>query len=123
MAVGLIDSLTTEWKPSNYADTYRDRVLELVKAKGKGREVVIDHEEEPSAEVVDLMEALRKSVEAAKSRRGAGNKSAAEKLKTKKADDGEAPAARKRTAKKSTTARKSSARKATSRTKTARKAS
>jgi DNA end-binding protein Ku len=123
MAVGLIDSLTTEWKPSNYADTYRDRVLDLVKAKAKGREVVVDHEEEPTAEVVDLMEALRRSVDAAKSRRGAGNKSV-EKLKTRKAEDDEADekparkstakkASAKKTATKKTTAKKTTAKKTT----------
>ncbi len=113
MAVGLIDSLTVEWKPENYTDTYRDRVLQLVKAKGKGREVVVDDDAEASGEVVDLMEALRKSVEAAKSRRAAGNKGAAQKLKTRKADDHEdkkKPAAKKKAPKKTT--KKAPARKA-----------
>jgi DNA end-binding protein Ku len=100
-AIGLIDSLTTDWKPANYADTYRDRVLQLVQAKGKGREVVTDHDEEPSAEVVDLMEALRKSVEAAKSRKSAGNKASAQKLRTQKADaEPKKSGERKRTTKK-----------------------
>jgi DNA end-binding protein Ku len=139
-AIGLIDSLTTEWKPSNYADTYRDRVLQLVQAKGKGREVVTDHDAEPEAEVVDLMEALRKSVEAAKSRRGAGNKSSGARLKTRKAEEeheSKSPA-RKRTTKKpaakktapkkaagtkSAPAKKRAARKTTPRSKTTRKAS
>jgi DNA end-binding protein Ku len=107
-AVGLIDSLTTDWKPSNYTDTYRDRVLQLVQAKGKGREVVTDHDAEPTAEVVDLMEALRKSVEAAKSRKARGNKSSAEKLKTRQAD--EEPA--KKSAAQKTSARKAPAGKA-----------
>jgi DNA end-binding protein Ku len=105
-AIGLIDSLTTDWKPGNYADTYRDRVLQLVQAKGKGREVVTDHDEEPSAEVVDLMEALRKSVEAAKSRKSAGNKASAQKLRTQKADaEPKKSGERKRTAKKTTAKR------------------
>lgn len=135
-AVGLIDSLTTEWKPANYADTYRDRVLQLVQAKGKGREVVTDHDAEPEAEVVDLMEALRKSVENAKSRRGAGNKSSAGKLKTRKAEDSDDAAPKKRAAKKAgarktaakkaptkKAAAKKSARKTTARKQSARKAS
>lgn len=109
-AISLIDSLTTDWKPANYTDTYRDRVLQLVQAKGKGREIVMDENAEPEAEVLDLMEALRKSVEAAKSRR-AGNKASASKLKTRKASDGEA---KKRPAKKAA-AKKSPARKASTR--------
>ncbi|HVE27368.1 MAG TPA: Ku protein, partial [Sporichthya sp.] len=73
----------------------------LVQAKGKGREVVTDHDEEPSAEVVDLMEALRKSVEAAKSRKSAGNKASAQKLRTQKADaEPKKSGERKRTTKK-----------------------
>lgn len=99
-AVGLVEALTTDWKPENYTDTYRDRVLQLVQAKGKGREVVTDDDAEPEAEVLDLMEALRRSVEAAKSRRGSGNKSSAEKLKTRKADEDEDKPAKKSSAKK-----------------------
>jgi DNA end-binding protein Ku len=119
-AIGLIDSLTTDWKPANYADTYRDRVLQLVQAKGKGREVVTDHDEEPSAEVVDLMEALRKSVEAAKSRKSAGNKASAQKLRTQKADaEPKKSGERKRTAKKTTAKRP--AKKAATTRQTARK--
>jgi DNA end-binding protein Ku len=124
-AVGLIDALTTDWEPSNYTDTYRDRVLQLVQAKGKGREVVADDDTEPEAEVLDLMEALRRSVEAAKSRAGSGNTSSAEKLKTRKAEDEDKPA-KKATAKKSTAkkapAKKAPAKKSTAKKSTAKKA-
>ncbi|MBA3744919.1 Ku protein [Sporichthya sp.] len=112
-AISLIDSLTTDWKPANYTDTYRDRVLQLVAAKGKGREVVVDEDAEPEAAVLDLMEALRKSVEAAKSRR-VGNKASAEKLKTRKAADEKASKKRpaKKTAAKKTAPKKAAAKKA-----------
>lgn len=54
---------------SQYEDTYRERVQELVKAKIEGREIVAPQEnEEP--EVVNLMEALKQSVHQATSRRG-----------------------------------------------------
>jgi DNA end-binding protein Ku len=115
-AISLIDSLTADWKPSNYADTYRDRVLQLVQAKGKGREVVTDEDAEPEAEVLDLMEALRKSVEAAKSRRGSGNTASASKLKTRKADESSG-----KTAAKKAPARKAAAKKAPARKSAARK--
>ncbi|WP_019876651.1 Ku protein [Sporichthya polymorpha] len=129
-AVGLIEALTTEWKPENYADTYRDRVLQLVKAKAKGREVVHDDDAEPEAEVLDLMEALRRSVDAAKSRKGAGNTDTG-KLKTRKADeDDEKPAkksssktAAKKTAAKKTTAKKTTAKKSAAKKTTAKKSS
>lgn len=66
MAVSLIDSLTTEWDPSNYEDTYREKVLDLVQAKARGQDVVTPPEEEDQGEVVDLMDALRRSVEASR---------------------------------------------------------
>jgi DNA end-binding protein Ku len=116
MAVSLIESLTVEWKPANYTDTYRDRVLALVKAKGKGREVVVDDEAKTRGEVVDLMEALRRSVEEAKSKRSAGNKGTATKLRTRK------PEAEKRPAKKQA-AKKQGAKKPARKKAAARKAS
>lgn len=65
----LIDAMTTEWDPSNYRDTYRDRVLELIDAKRAGEEIVTTTEEAASAEVVDLMAVLEQSVDAARRHR------------------------------------------------------
>jgi DNA end-binding protein Ku len=70
IAEQLIDSLTTEWKPEQYADTYRERVLELIAKKAEGETVSVDRSA-PAPNVVDLMAALEASVEAAKEgRRG-----------------------------------------------------
>ncbi|MCZ2824312.1 MULTISPECIES: non-homologous end joining protein Ku [unclassified Modestobacter] len=69
MAVSLIDSMTTEWDPGNYRDTYRDRVNELIEAKRRGDEVVTEGEPETASNVVDLMEALSASVANAKGHR------------------------------------------------------
>ncbi|HLJ10186.1 MAG TPA: Ku protein [Planctomycetaceae bacterium] len=62
MAQQLIDNWTDEhFDISRYVDPYRDKVKQLVDAKVKGREVVVpEAEEEP--EVINLMDALRKSV-------------------------------------------------------------
>jgi DNA end-binding protein Ku len=65
MAEQLIDSLAGEWQPEKYEDTYQERVLDLIKRKAKGEDIVIEEREE-TPEVVDLMEALRASVEASK---------------------------------------------------------
>ncbi len=67
IAEQLIDSLSAEWDPAKYRDTYTERVLELIERKAKGEDVVIEPEE-PLAEVTDLMEALKASVEASKKR-------------------------------------------------------
>jgi DNA end-binding protein Ku len=106
-AVGLIESMTTSWNPADYTDTYRDRVLALVKAKGQGREVVTDGDVEAEAEVLDLMEALRRSVDAAKSRRSKGNQHQSEKLKTRKVEDDASGAKKAASPKKTAPAKKS----------------
>jgi DNA end-binding protein Ku len=65
MATQLIDALATEWDPTKYEDTYRERVEELLAAKAKGEDVVVADEVE-TPQVADLMEALKASVEASK---------------------------------------------------------
>lgn len=61
----LIDSMATDWDPTRYADTYRERVLDLVERKAKGEEIVAS-EPEQRAPVLDLMAALEQSLDAAR---------------------------------------------------------
>lgn len=70
MAVSLVESMSDDWRPKDYRDTYTERVNKLIKAKQKGREVVVEAEPSASTDVVDLMEALQRSVEASKKKRG-----------------------------------------------------
>ncbi len=88
MAVSLIESLTTEWDPKLYRDTYTERVEQLVEAKKKNREVVVPErsEETASEEVDSLLETLRASVDSAKGHQP-GNTRNVTKLETRKADD------------------------------------
>jgi DNA end-binding protein Ku len=65
LAAQLVDSLSAEWDPGRYSDTYRERVLELVRAKAEGREIVEHEVAEPAARVDDLMAALEASLAAA----------------------------------------------------------
>lgn len=71
MARQLIQQLSSEFDPSEFADEYRAKLEELVQAKVEGAEVTVaaEPEEEPT-KVVDLMEALKASVEEAKKRKG-----------------------------------------------------
>lgn len=70
MASSYIDAMSGDWQPTEYTDEYRAAIEELVASKVEGREVVVPPESEgETAEVVDLMDALRKSVEAAKERK------------------------------------------------------
>ncbi|GAB3904294.1 Ku protein [Kibdelosporangium lantanae] len=64
MATSLIESMTEEWKPEEYKDTYTERVRKLIEDKAAGNEVVVEEAPPEATEVVDLMEALRRSVEA-----------------------------------------------------------
>jgi DNA end-binding protein Ku len=65
MAQTLIDNLTADWDPGAYTDEYREGLLQIVEAKINGEEIEVV-EPEPAAKVVDLMEALKASVAAAK---------------------------------------------------------
>jgi DNA end-binding protein Ku len=65
MAEQLVESFTTDWNPKKYKDTYRDELMAIIRAKRKGKEVHVAarvEEEEP----VDIMEALRASLEQTK---------------------------------------------------------
>jgi DNA end-binding protein Ku len=65
MAQTLIENLTADWDPTEFKDDYREALLRIVEAKINGEEIEIV-EAEPTAKVVDLMEALKASVAAAK---------------------------------------------------------
>ena len=73
MARQLIQQLSSEFKPEEFADEYRVKLEELVQAKVDGAEVTVaaQPEEEPT-KVVDLMEALKASVEEAKKKKAGG---------------------------------------------------
>jgi DNA end-binding protein Ku len=66
MARQLVESLSSEFDPKKYRDTYRKRVEELIERKAEGETLEIEAPSEAEApKVVDLMEALRASVEKA----------------------------------------------------------
>ena len=61
MAKSLVENLSAEFDPERYDDTYRSELLELIRSKAEGTPLPEPAEEEP--QVVDLMQALRESVE------------------------------------------------------------
>jgi DNA end-binding protein Ku len=65
MAKSLIDSLTEPWNPEGFRDEYREALIDIVEKKAAG-EPIEAPSEAPPARVVDLMEALKASVAAAK---------------------------------------------------------
>jgi DNA end-binding protein Ku len=68
MATSLVENLSEPFKPGKYDDTYRKELLDLIRAKAKGQPLPEPQEEE-AGEVVDLMAALRESVERTKKQR------------------------------------------------------
>jgi DNA end-binding protein Ku len=75
MAKALIESLADSFDPSRYKDEYKEAVMRVVQAKIDG-EVIEAPAVPQTAKVMDLMEALRASVEAAKKTRATRDKAA-----------------------------------------------
>jgi DNA end-binding protein Ku len=69
----LIESMTTDWDPSNYHDSYRERVEELIESKRNGEKIETAAPAPRASKVVDLTETLRRSVEEARGRRSGGS--------------------------------------------------
>lgn len=68
MAVSLINNLAAPFQPEKYTDEYRRALLEIIRAKVEGQEITIP--EKPAAgKVVNLMEALKASIELAQKER------------------------------------------------------
>jgi len=65
MERSLIENLTDEFKPEQFRDEYREALLQIVEKKVAGEEIEVIPEPEPT-KVVDLMQALKASVEATK---------------------------------------------------------
>jgi DNA end-binding protein Ku len=85
MAERLIDSLTTKWEPSHYHDTHRERLLDVIKRKSKGEEIVVEEQPEEDRKVVDLMEVLKASIDNAGKGRSRRTAKRTAKRSTKKA--------------------------------------
>jgi DNA end-binding protein Ku len=78
LAVHIVDTKKGKFKPEKFEDHYEDALKEIIRKKQKGEK--IDRPKEPArGKVVDLMDALRQSVEAS----GAGKKPAAPKKETR----------------------------------------
>jgi DNA end-binding protein Ku len=65
LARQVIDSLVAEFDPKELESVYRSNLRALLEAKADGQEITQPVEAEPEAPVIDLMDALRASVEQA----------------------------------------------------------
>jgi DNA end-binding protein Ku len=123
MASSLVDNMATDFTPDKFSDEYQDQLRQLIAAKlekGDALDTAATfgekaEEQADRGEVVDLMEALRRSVEQNRATRKTETKPSAKKAAAKKAPAKKTPA-------KKPPAKKASAKKATT-TKSAKKAS
>jgi DNA end-binding protein Ku len=69
MATSLVENLTEDFDPAAFEDRYREALLKMVEQKVAGQEIVMPTLEEEAPQVVDLMDALQRSLEAVKERR------------------------------------------------------
>jgi DNA end-binding protein Ku len=82
MAKTLIENLAAAWEPERYHDRYRNELLDLLRKKAEGAPLPEPSQDE-GGEVVDLMEALRQSVQATKKRRAASTRKTSSSRKKK----------------------------------------
>jgi DNA end-binding protein Ku len=93
LARQIVESLSTEWDPNKYEDTYREKVLDLINRKAKGEEIVTEEATAESPKVIDLMAALEASLKAAKKGGSkAVQKAVEEAVETAEDDDGDSDA-------------------------------
>ena len=69
MAKTLVESLADTFDPERYHDDYKEALMKIVDAKVEGQDTVTAPDEEQPARVMDLMEALKASVDAAREHR------------------------------------------------------
>ncbi|MGP3957628.1 non-homologous end joining protein Ku [Nonomuraea sp. 3N208] len=94
MAESLITTMEADFDPSEYRDSYREALQSVIEAKVAGKEVITPPVEEEAGPAVDLMAALRASVEAAKRERE-GAAPAKQPKKDKAKEEEKPPAKRK----------------------------
>ena|SRR2546421_5031335 len=85
MAESLIESMAADFDPAQYTDNYRAALQEVIEAKVAGRHVVAHEDADEVPAAVDLMAALRASVERARTARGQPSSPAPAKKTAKKA--------------------------------------
>jgi DNA end-binding protein Ku len=81
LGADLIESMSDEFEPERYKDEYRIRVLAMLDEKSKGREITVPPPTEPRhGQVIDLMQALKESMERARPKKAPAARRKREKL-------------------------------------------
>ena len=69
LAEQLVAAIETEWDPAAYRDTYHDDLLALIERKAEGEAIPAPEPVAPTAQVVDIVALLKRSVEDARRER------------------------------------------------------
>ena len=112
LSASLVDSFSSDFDPDEFVDEYQQELRTLIEAKLEKGEAVDTTEtfgeqadESGGGEVIDLMEALRASVEKSRAARGDSGKKSADKPATKTASTSKAKSGSGSSTKKSTTSK------------------
>lgn len=84
MAIRLVDSMTKPFEPENYEDKHRERIMELLEEKAKGKKIAAPAKQAEPAKVIDLVSALQASLGEAPTPKKASASKAKVKSGTKK---------------------------------------
>jgi DNA end-binding protein Ku len=77
IAQELVGAMASDFDPEKYHDEYRENLMRIIRAKGRGKPVAAPAEPEPEdSGIIDLMSRLKASLEAAEGRRGGGGSTA-----------------------------------------------
>jgi DNA end-binding protein Ku len=68
LAEQLVESLSQDFKPEQFHDKFQENLKALIEAKQKGKTIIAEHQPGP-ARVIDMMEALKKSLASAQARK------------------------------------------------------
>ena len=72
LGADLIESMSDEFEPERYKNEHRIRVLAMLDEKSKGREITVAPAPEPrQGQVIDLMQALKQSMQRARPKKAA----------------------------------------------------
>lgn len=71
-AVAMIEELSVDWDPTRYEDRYRQRLLDVIERKKKGKRIRVPRQDQQPSPAPDLMTALKRSLEEVKQREAAG---------------------------------------------------
>jgi DNA end-binding protein Ku len=61
-AMTLIEAMSVDWDPARYEDRYRERLLEVIECKKKGKRITVPEDQDEPSPIPDLMAALEQSL-------------------------------------------------------------